>query len=147
MFEYEYAHPAVTTDAVVFSIRADQLHVLLIQRANEPAKGSWAFPGGFIELDEDLETAVRRELQEETGLTDVALEQLHAFGDPDRDPRERIITVVYYGLLTDDSFEPQAADDAAAAAWFAVDDLPQLAFDHAAILHMALDRLAHRLAG
>jgi 8-oxo-dGTP diphosphatase len=147
MFEYEYAHPAVTTDAVVFTIRAQKLHVLLIQRGNEPAKGSWAFPGGFIEIDEDLETAARRELYEETGLKGVELEQLYAFGDPDRDPRERIITVVYYGMLEADSFEPQAADDAAAAAWFAIDELPTLAFDHADILVKAHAQLNARFVG
>jgi 8-oxo-dGTP diphosphatase len=145
MYQYEYPHPAVTTDVVMFTIRDECLKILLIRRGNQPHKGSWAFPGGFIEMDEDLETGARRELEEETGISGVYLEQLYTFGAPDRDPRERIITVVYYALVPSDHLTPQAADDADEADWFALDELPSLAFDHAEILTMAHTRLADKL--
>jgi 8-oxo-dGTP diphosphatase len=145
MYTYEYPHPAVTTDAIIFTIRDEQLKLLLIRRGEPPFKGSWAFPGGFIEMDEDLESGVRRELQEETGLTDVDLEQLYTFGDPNRDPRERVITVAYYALVPTDHVVLNAADDADAADWFSMDDLPPLAFDHDDILAMAYERLCARL--
>lgn len=144
MYAYEHPHPAVTTDAVIFTICDQHLKVLLIRRRHEPYKGCWAFPGGFIEPDEDLDCCVRRELREETGLTGIRLEQLHAFGDPDRDPRERVITVVYYALVPADRLQPIAADDAAAVGWFGVDELPELAFDHRQILSMAQQRLAEK---
>jgi len=145
MYEYEYPHPAVTTDIVIFTIRNEQLKLLLIRRGLEPHKGSWAFPGGFVEMDEDLESGARRELEEETGLTDVYLEQLYTFGDPKRDPRERVITVVYYALIPTDHVELNAADDADEADWFAIDELPPLAFDHDDILAMAHERLCAKL--
>ena len=141
MYEYEYPHPAVTTDCVIFSIRDEQLHVLLIKRGDPPYKGGWAFPGGFIEIDEDLETAARRELEEETGLTGMELEQLHTFGNPDRDPRERVISVVYIGVVSADQVELRAGDDADEAEWFAIDELPELAFDHDEVLALAYERV------
>jgi 8-oxo-dGTP diphosphatase len=145
MYKYEYPHPAVTTDIVIFTLREEQLKLLLIKRGGAPYKGRWAFPGGFVEMDEDLETGARRELEEETGLTGVYLEQLYTFGDPNRDPRERVITVVYYALVPTDHVELIAADDADEADWFALDDLPKLAFDHDEILEMAHERLCAKL--
>ncbi|PVV15672.1 MAG: NUDIX hydrolase, partial [gamma proteobacterium symbiont of Ctena orbiculata] len=121
---YDYPHPAVTTDVVLFTIRQQTLSVLLIQRANHPFQGMWALPGGFLEIDEDLETCAKRELMEETGITGVYLEQLYTFGNPQRDPRERIISVTYFALSQSDSLSPKASSDAAQAAWFPINELP-----------------------
>jgi 8-oxo-dGTP diphosphatase len=145
MYNYEYPHPAVTADSVVFTIRDQRLHVLLIQRGEEPAKGQWAFPGGFVGIDEALEAAAHRELAEETGVTGIGLQQFHAFGAPDRDPRERIITVAYMGLAADEDLQPVAGDDAAAVAWHAVSEVPALASDHSDILVMAMQCLQQRI--
>lgn len=144
-YTYEYPHPAVTTDIVIFTIRQDELKVLLIKRANEPYKGEWALPGGFVQIDEDLETGARRELFEETGVKDVYLEQLYTFGEPGRDPRERVITVAYYALVPSDRMELRAASDAEGVSWFGIDELPDLAFDHRHILEKAHGRLAAKL--
>lgn len=141
MFSYEYPHPAVTTDAIVFTILSGKLHVLMIRRGNEPYLGYWAFPGGFIDIDEDLEDCVHRELREETGLSGIPLVQFHTFGRPNRDPRERVITVAYLGFLPADGLKLCAADDAAEAAWFPVGDPPSLAFDHEEVLSLAHQRL------
>jgi len=140
---YTYAHPRpmVTTDAVVFGRREGQWHVLLIQRKNDPFAGAWALPGGYVEMDEPLETGVARELKEETGLTGVTLRQLHAFGDPGRDPRGRTITVAYLGVAEPGAPEPKGADDAADARWFPVNALPALAFDHGRIIRYAVQTL------
>ena len=89
MYSYEYPHPAVTTDAILFGVRAGELHVFLIERGQEPCRGEWAFPGGFLNIDEHPDDGVQRELSEETGITDIALRQFYSFGAPDRDPRER----------------------------------------------------------
>ena len=145
MYQYEYPHPAVTTDIVIFTIRDGRLKLLLIRRGAEPFKGKWALPGGFVGIDESLEDGARRELQEETGVSDVWLEQLYSFGAPDRDPRERVITVAYYALIPSDRLEIRAATDAEAVGWFALDELPELAFDHARIVAMAQERLAAKL--
>lgn len=140
-FTYQYARPALTVDCVVFGLDEADLKVLLIQRDQEPFAGRWALPGGFVHLDETLDQAARRELQEETGLTRVFLEQLYTVGDVARDPRERVITVAHYALVRLSDHQVQAATDARNAAWFAIDDLPDLAFDHDAIVAMALQRL------
>lgn len=140
-FTYQYARPALTVDCVVFGLDEADLKVLLIQRDLEPFAGRWALPGGFVHLDETLDQAARRELQEETGLTKVFLEQLYTVSDVARDPRERVITVAYYALVRLSDHQVQAATDARNAAWFAIDDLPDLAFDHDAIVAMALQRL------
>lgn len=142
---YQYPHPAVTTDVVVFTIRDDRLQLLLIRRGGEPFKGMWALPGGFLEIDEDLDQCAARELEEETGLTEVYLEQLYTFGKPQRDPRERVISVAYYALISSQKVRLQAASDAAEAAWFSVSDLPPLAFDHQEIIRAAHSRLAAKL--
>ena len=142
---YRYPHPAVTTDVVLFTIRADRLHLLLVQRGNPPFQGNWALPGGFLEIDEDLEACAERELAEETGVNGVYLEQLYTFGRPGRDPRERVISVTYYALAPAGRVSPRAASDAAEVAWFAIDELPRLAFDHADIVRLAHRRLVAKL--
>ncbi|BDS06828.1 DNA mismatch repair protein MutT [Oceaniferula spumae] len=140
-FTYEYARPALTTDCVVFGLDENDLKVLLIQRAIAPFKNKWALPGGFIHVGEDIDVCARRELEEETGLKNIFLEQLATFGNPKRDPREHVVTVAYYALVNLIEHPPTAATDAANAAWFALDDLPTLAFDHADILELARERL------
>ncbi len=145
MYSYEYPHPAVTVDIVIFTIRDGQLKLLLIRRAGEPYRGKWALPGGFVEMGEDLEQAARRELEEETGVSGVYLEQLYTFGKPDRDPRERVITIAYYALIPSDKLQLRAATDAEAVGWFGMDELPELAFDHDEIFTMAHQRLVAKL--
>lgn len=144
-YTYQYPHPAVTTDIVIFTIRQDALKVLLVKRANAPFQGEWALPGGFVGLDESLEEGARRELQEETGVAGVYLEQLYTFGEPDRDPRERVITVAYYALIPTDEVEIRAATDAEGVSWYGLEELPNLAFDHAEILEAAHERLVAKL--
>lgn len=145
MYNYDYPHPAVTTDIVIFSIRDSELKLLLIKRKGAPFKGKWALPGGFVQLDEDLEAAASRELAEETGVSGVYLEQLYTFGRPDRDPRERVITVAYYALIPSDRLTLMASTDAEAVGWFGLDELPALAFDHDDIVEMAHQRLVAKL--
>ena len=130
MFTYQYPRPAVTVDAVLISPRNS---VLLIERGKEPFKGKWALPGGFIEMDEELETACRRELEEETGLRVGELKQFRAYGGVNRDPRHRTISVLFYAF-TDDELLACAGDDAAKVQWFSINQLPELAFDHRQIL-------------
>ncbi|MCB1785396.1 MAG: NUDIX hydrolase [Gammaproteobacteria bacterium] len=145
-FSYPYPHPAVTTDVVVFTIREGCLSILLVKRANPPYQGCWALPGGFLDVDEDLDNCAARELQEETGIGGLYLEQLYTFGKTGRDPRERVISVTYYALVPLDAIAtPRAASDAAAVGWHAFDALPQLAFDHAEIIAMAHRRLVAKL--
>jgi 8-oxo-dGTP diphosphatase len=138
---YEYPRPSLTVDGVVFGLDDEDLQVLLIQRDLPPFEGQWALPGGFVRMDETLEEAAKRELGEETGLANVYLEQLYTFGDPGRDPRDRVVTVAYYALVNLRDHRVQAATDARNAAWFTVDDVPKLAFDHARILRTGLERL------
>ncbi len=140
-YEYEYPRGAMTVDCVVFGLDDEDLKVLLIQRDLEPFEGSWALPGGFVHVDETLEAAAKRELQEEAGLSKVFLEQLYTFGAVDRDPRERVVTIAYYALVNIRDHRVQAATDARNAAWFPVNDTPSLAFDHEQILEVALKRL------
>ena len=134
----------VTVDIVIFTIQQGVLKVLLVKRLIEPFIGQFAIPGGFVLEDEDLEQAAVRELREETGVSDVYLEQLYSFGKPDRDPRGRVVTVAYFALISADR-KLKAGTDAAEAAWFPMDDLPPLAFDHATILNYALERLRNKL--
>jgi 8-oxo-dGTP diphosphatase len=142
---YPYPHPAVTTDIVIFTVRDQQLKVLLIRRKGTPYKGKWALPGGFVDIDEDLEQSAKRELAEETGVKGVYLEQLYTFGAPKRDPRERIITVAYFALIPSQKQQLRAATDAEAVDWFAIDQLPKLAFDHQDIIDKAHQRLVAKL--
>lgn len=132
MYTYKYPHPAVTADCIVMT-RDNQ--VLLIQRKNEPCRGQWAFPGGFINIDETAEAAAVRELQEETGITlsETDIFQVGAYTAVDRDPRERVITIAYLAEI-DAPVPVKGSDDAARAQWFPLDALPPLAFDHAEIL-------------
>ena len=145
-----YPPVAVTVDLVLFTIRGERLCVLAIKRGGEPFKGRWALPGGFVEADEGLEQAARRELREETGLEGarIHLEQLATYGDPGRDPRQRIVSVAYLGLAPGLP-APTAGDDAARAEWVEVDRLiaarPNVAFDHARILRDGLDRARSKL--
>jgi len=140
MYTSDYPIINVTVDVVLLTER-DGIHwVLLIQRARPPYAGAWAFPGGFVDADEDAETAARRELHEETGLLlDVPLEQLHTYTAPERDPRGRTISIAHLARVTDLP-DPTAGDDAADVRWFRVDDLPPLAFDHAQVMADALAR-------
>jgi 8-oxo-dGTP diphosphatase len=140
-FTYEYARPAVTVDCVVFGLDEHDLKVLLIQRKLQPFQHSWALPGGFVRIDETLDEAARRELEEEAGVRDVYLEQLYTFGDLNRDPRERVVTVAYYALAKLSDHRIRAATDAMGVGWFGLDDLPKLGFDHAHIVQTAHERL------
>lgn len=145
-FSYPYPHPAVTTDVVVFTIREGCLSILLVKRANPPHQGEWALPGGFLDIAEDLDACAARELEEETGISGVYLEQLYTFGATHRDARERVISVTYYALVPQNALaDPRAASDATDVGWFAFEHLPRLAFDHAEILEMAHSRLVAKL--
>jgi len=138
-YVYEWPRPMVTVDAIVFYVSGNKPKLLLIKRGNEPFKGQWAFPGGFVEMDEELEHAVARELAEETGLVGVKLEQFHTFGKCGRDPRGRNITVAFIG--TTKSTQIKGGDDAAEAKWFETDNLPYMGFDHNDVAVMAIAKL------
>ncbi len=140
---YKYPHPAVTTDCVIFGFNGERLQVLLIERGIEPFKGRWAFPGGFLKMDETAEEGAKRELKEETGLEDAYIQQLHTFSAPNRDPRERVITIAYYALVNIQ--EVKGGDDAASARWFPLDEIPPLAFDHDYILRIATQKLREQI--
>jgi len=139
---YEFPRPALTVDCVVFGLdEQNLLKVMLIKRNLTPFRDEWALPGGFVRIGESLESAAMRELHEETGIEKVFLEQLYTFGDLNRDPRDRVVTVAYYALVNLAEQKIQAQTDASAAAWFAISDLPPLAFDHDRILATAIARL------
>lgn len=140
-YTYKYPHPAVTTDCVVFGFDGVRLNVLLIERGNDPYKGCWALPGGFLEIEEDAPDGARRELKEETGLQVTHLEQLGAFASPNRDTRERVISIAYFTLVR--MADVQGADDAVRAQWFPISKLPEMAFDHREIFEKALQRMSH----
>jgi len=133
MYTYKYPRAAITVDSIVFVKEANETLVLLVERGNEPFKNMWALPGGFIHMDELLETACKRELQEETGLVVDKMYQFKTYDAIDRDPRHRTISVIYYAKL-DKIQQVKGGDDAARADWFPISDLPDLAFDHAEIL-------------
>ena len=138
-YTYKYPRPAVTTDCVVFRLEEGKLKTLLIERGNEPYKGCWAFPGGFLNMDENAEQGALRELEEETGLKLHDIEEFGTFSEVDRDPRGRVITIAFYAIT--DQKEVRGGDDAAKAQWFPIDDTPPLAFDHGLMLKKALERL------
>ncbi len=141
-YTYDHPRPALSVDCVLFGYDENRpLTVLLIQRGHAPFKGLWALPGGFVEMDEDLETAALRELKEETGLQNPNIKQLHAFGNPGRDPRGRVVSVAYYGIVDLGQYDPRADSDADEVSWFAYQDLPGLAFDHAGIISLARQHL------
>jgi len=147
-YVYAWPRPMVTVDAIVFAFFGRLAKLLLVNRANEPFKGKWALPGGFIEIDEELEDAVARELAEETGLTDVPFQQMHTFGRCGRDPRGRMITIAFMGIAGDGKNKIRAGDDAARARWFDIEKLPpDMAFDHNEVAKFAiakLKKLSHR---
>lgn len=149
-FTYKHPHPAVSVDCVVFGYDArpesnsgddNALRVLLIKRKKAPFKGEWALPGGFIHLDETLDAAAARELREETGISNAYIEQLYTFGEVERDPRERVISVAYFALVNLERHKLIAGTDASKARWFGLTSLPELAFDHLHILTVAVQRL------
>ena len=142
MYCYKYPHPAVTADCVVFNNEDNKIYVLLIKRNNEPFKDYWAFPGGFVNIDESAEETAIRELYEETGLEITQIEQLKAYTSPDRDPRERVITIVF--IAESKIKKVKGGDDAKEAKWFDISNLPDLAFDHEKILKDALRRINMR---
>ncbi len=142
-YHYKYPHPSVTTDCVIFGFDGSRLNVLLVERGIEPFKGRWAFPGGFLKMDESAEECALRELYEETGLKAAYIKQFHTFSDPDRDPRERVITIAYYALVRME--DVRGGDDAARAEWFPLDEIPALAFDHNMILHRALTDIRRQI--
>ena len=144
MYTYQYPHPAVTTDCVIFGYDLREgLSVLLVQRGIDPFKGRWAFPGGFLRMDEDADTGARRELKEETGFEAESITQFGAFTAVDRDPRERVFTIAYLALVR--KGDVQGGDDAADARWFPKTAVPPLAFDHDRILRIALERLKEQI--
>ncbi len=146
-YRYKYPKADHTVDAVVFRVilAENSLKILLIERASDPFQGHWALPGGFIELDESLEQAAKRELEEETGVRLSHLEQLYTFGRPDRDPRGRVISTAYLGLIQPNQVDIKGGSDAARAAWRDVNKLPKLAFDHARIVDIGLERLRSKM--
>ncbi len=142
--QQRYHYPAIAVDMIIFTMGDDDLQVLLVQRRGQPFAGQWAFPGGFVDPDESLDAAAVRELREETAVSDIYLEQLYTFGEPQRDPRGRVISVAYFALVR----QPPAVtsgDDAADAQWFPLQALPPLAFDHATILDYALERVRNKV--
>ncbi len=145
-FTYDHPRPQVSVDIVVFTVRNNGLQVLLVRRGREPFRGSWALPGGFVNMEESLDEAAMRELQEETGLSQAYLEQLYTYGRPDRDPRGRVITVAYFALIPSDApVRLEGGSDADQAAWWDPEEFPDLAFDHAEIITYALRRLRYKL--
>ncbi len=138
---YEFSRPALAVDCVVFGLGERALEILVVERGLEPFRGRWALPGGFVRVDESVDAAASRELREEAGVVPGVLEQLRVFGEVDRDPRERVVTVAYWALVQRDRHRPRAASDAAAARWFPLTERPALAFDHDRIVEEALERL------
>ncbi|MDI6738256.1 MAG: NUDIX domain-containing protein [Nanoarchaeota archaeon] len=143
----DYKQPSVAADIVVFTIMNRRLNVLLIQRGKEPFAGFWCVPGGFVQIDEAPEDAALRELKEETGVTDVYLEQLYTFGKPGRDPRGRVISISYFALVDSTKIKPKLTGDEQIkkVEWFDVNELPQMGFDHKDIVSYALKRLRYKL--
>ena len=135
-FCYEYPRPALCSDCIILRKKANRIEVLLIQRAYDPFRGMWAFPGGFVDEDETTDQAAKRELFEETGIECFDLQQLHTFSEPNRDPRGRTVSVVYYAFV-DPETNVKAGDDAKNAEWFPIEKLPELAFDHSKIIEFA----------
>jgi 8-oxo-dGTP diphosphatase len=144
-YVYDWPRPMVAADAAVFGFFEGKVKLLLVNRKNEPFKGKWALPGGFVNIDEEVEDAVARELQEETGLVGVRLEQMHTFGKCGRDPRGRQITVVFMGIAANRQHKTRAGDDAGQAQWFNIEELPKdMAFDHDEVAKFAIARLKRK---
>ena len=140
-----FERPLLTVDLVVFTVHEGTLKLLLIERGEPPFEGRWALPGGFVRPNESIDETARRELQEETGVHDIYLEQLYTFGEPDRDPRARVVTIAYFAIIASDRQELRASADAADADWFPLSRLPKLAFDHNRIVEYAVERLRNKL--
>lgn len=141
---YQYPHPAVTTDCVIFGYDVREgLSLLLVERGIEPYKGFWAFPGGFMRIDETAEECALRELREETTLAPCYIDQFGCFSDVQRDPRERVITIAFFALVH--KSEVQGGDDASRAQWYRIGEVPPLAFDHDRILRVALCKLKEKI--
>jgi 8-oxo-dGTP diphosphatase len=143
VYTYKYPHPAVTTDCVIFSFDGLNLKVLLIQRGCEPYKGYWAFPGGFLRMDETAEEGALRELREETGLTPNHIEQFYTFSQIDRDPRERVVSIAFFALIR--PADVKGDDDASDARWFSLSEMPPLAFDHENVFKIAQKKLKEKI--
>lgn len=141
----DYPHPAVTVDIVLFTVMNNDLKVLLVQRNNEPFAGFWSLPGGFVGMDQSLEEAALQKLKEKTNVQNVYLEQLYTFGDIDRDPRTRVITIAYYALVSSEKFTLRPSDTVSEVSWHSVYRLPTLAFDHRRIIEVAWQRLRNKL--
>lgn len=141
-YTYKYPRPALTVDVMVFRKAEEGWQILLIQRKNKPFRGQWAFPGGFVDMNETVEEAAERELAEETGLKNVSLKQFYTFSAIDRDPRGRTVSVVFYGFIETKNSRVKGADDAENAQWHDLNQLPKLAFDHDQIIKKALDDLS-----
>lgn len=140
-YTYQYPRPAVTVDCVIFRKENDSHSILLIQRDKPPFEGKWALPGGFVEIEEELDEAARRELKEETYLDNIILKQFKAYGKVGRDPRGRTISIVYYGFTDNNTATIQGGSDARYAQWFLLNKLPELAFDHDEIVEEAVREL------
>ncbi len=144
-YVYEWPRPMAAADVAVLGFSTGKAELLLVNRKNEPFKGKWALPGGFVDIDEELETAAARELAEETGLIDIPLEQIYTAGKVGRDPRGRVITVVFMGIAAKGQNKLKAGDDAAKAQWFNIENLPRdLAFDHNEVVKLAIGKLKKR---
>lgn len=140
IYTYAYPRPAVTVDIIVTRSLNGSPQILLIERKNEPFKNQWALPGGFVDIDEEIEDAAYRELKEETSVSEIKLHQFRTFGKPGRDPRGRTISIIYFGQLINNSQKIEAGDDAKNLKWFSIDDLPKLAFDHNYIIQTYIEQ-------
>jgi len=141
----ETGRPVLTTNIVVFTLRDEQLKLLLIRRRNAPFEGCWSLPGGVVGTDEDVEANAMRKLEDSTGLSGIYLEQLYTFSAPERDPRERVISVAYYALVASKRLQLRTDEDSEGVGWFSLNELPELAFDHAQMVDTAHQRLAAKL--
>jgi 8-oxo-dGTP diphosphatase len=141
IYTYAYPRPAVTVDIIVTKIVKDSKQILLIERKDEPYKNYWALPGGFVDIEEDIEVAAYRELSEESSISDIKLKQFQTFGKPGRDPRGRTISIIYSGELLNNSQKIEAGDDAKSLKWFSIDEMPELAFDHFYIIKSFIDQI------
>jgi len=138
---HKFEKPSVTTDIIIFTVQNNELKVLLVKRKFEPFKDMWAIPGGFVKIDESLENAAKRKLEEETGVKNIYLEQLYTYGDPKRDSRGRVVTIAYMALVNSENIKLKAITDVSDAQWLSIKKIPQLAFDHKKILDYSLKRL------
>ena len=142
MYSYPHPRPSVAVDIILFKKTGDQFQVLLVQRAQEPFRGCYALPGGFVEMNESLEDAAERELLEETNVGGIQLSQIQTFSEPDRDPRGRVITTAFGGVVNESDLQnPKAGSDAAQVNWYPLTDLPKLAFDHLKIIQVAIQKM------